>query len=174
MALIKKAYTNENRDLGEGHAQALREKFLEIYADSLAQNSPPFPGVPEVLSELKRAGARLSVCTNKPGDMARSLMQQLGLSPFFDRIVGGDDVPNNKPAAQHIFTAVGHRGNGPIIMVGDCSPDVYAARAAKVPIILMSYGYCPISVHTFGADAVLRNFRELPSALKFVLADRAA
>ncbi len=170
MALIKNAYEGENRELNESHAKTLQKQFLEIYADTIAQNSPPFPGVPEVLAELKRAGACLSVCTNKPGAMARSLMQQLGLSPFFDRIVGGDDVLNNKPAAQHIFTAVGHRGKTPIVMVGDGAPDAYAAKAAKASLIMMIYGYCPISVHTFGADAVLRNFRELPPALKSILA----
>ncbi len=170
MALIKKAYAGENRDLDDSHALQLQKTFLKLYADSLSQCSMPYPGVPEVLAELKRKGARLSVCTNKPGGMARPLLNQLGLSEFFDRIVGGDDVPNNKPAAQHIFAAVGHRGIAPIVMVGDGAPDVYAARAAKIPIVLMSYGYSPISMHTFGADAVLRNFRELPPALKSICA----
>jgi len=169
MALIKKAYKTANVGLPDEHALRLQKTFLEIYADTLAQNSPPYSGVPEVLAELKRAGSRLSVCTNKPGAMARSLLKQLGLTQFFDRIVGGDDVPHNKPAAQHIFASVGHRGNRPIVMVGDGAPDANAAKAAKVPIILMSYGYSPLPIHTFGADAVLRSFRELPPALKSIL-----
>ena len=170
LALIKSAYAGENRSLDEGYAKTLQKRFLALYADSLSQCSKPYAGVPDVLAELKRAGARLSICTNKPGAMARSFMRQLGLSPFFDRIVGGDDVPNNKPAAQHIFASVGHRGNAPIVMVGDGAPDAYAAKAANVPLILMSYGYSPVSMHTFGADAVLRSFRELPPALKSILA----
>ena len=101
--------------------------------------------------------------------MARSLLEQLNISSFFDKIVGSGDIPSCKPAAQHIFAATGHRGTRPIVMVGDGAPDVYAARAAKVPVIIMDYGYCPVSVHSFGADAVLRSFRELPPALKFVL-----
>lgn len=169
MALIKKAYANAGEDLSESHALKLQKTFLELYAGSLSQCSKPYDGVPEVLAVLKRAGARLSVCTNKPGAMARPLLEQLRLAPFFDRIIGGGDVKACKPSPQHIFTAVGHRGTAPIIMVGDGAPDVYAAKAAKVPIILMSYGYSPISVHTFGADAVLRNFRDLHPALKNIL-----
>lgn len=170
MAMIKQAYRDANVALSEPKAINIQREFLNLYAEDLSQVSTAYPGVVEVLSQLKRAGARLSVCTNKPGAMARPLLQQLGLSQFFERIVGsGDDVPT-KPAAEHIFAAVGHRGgehrgSSKIVMVGDGAPDVFAARAAKVPVILMSYGYSPISVHTFGADAVLRNFRELPSAL---------
>jgi len=169
MALIKKAYENVGTDLPEDRALNLQQTFLDLYADSLSQCSKPYDGVPEVLVALKRAGARLSVCTNKPGAMARPLLKQLELAPFFDRIIGRGDVDACKPSPQHIFKAVGHRGTSPIIMVGDGAPDIYAAKAAKVPVILMSYGYSPVSVHTFGADAVLRNFRDLLPALKDVL-----
>ncbi|MBL4854949.1 MAG: HAD-IA family hydrolase [Robiginitomaculum sp.] len=170
MAMIRQAYDNAGRDLAEDHAKSVQQKFLNLYAQDLTQVSTAYPGVPEVLAQLKRAGARLSVCTNKPGAMARPLLEQLGLSHFFDRIIGSEDTAAHKPSPEHIFTAVGHRGSGQIIMIGDGAPDVYAARAAKVPVVLMSYGYSPISVHTFGADAILRSFRDLPSALKGILA----
>ena len=171
MAMIKQAYANAGKDLDEDHANKLREWFLQVYADDLTQVSRAYPGVPETLAYLKRCGARLSVCTNKPGVMARPLLDQLDLSKYFDRVVGSGDTPATKPAAEHIFQAVGHRGanhrgSARIVMIGDGAPDVYAAKAAKVPSVLMTYGYSPVSVHTFGADAVLRNFRDLPSALK--------
>lgn len=166
MALIRQAYTDAHVPLSAPNAVNIQRRFLDVYAQGLSQKSRAYPGVPEVLAELKRAGARLSVCTNKPGDMARPLLEQLGLAQYFERIVGSGDAVATKPAAEHIFAAVGHRGSRSIIMVGDGAPDVCAARAAKIPVILMAYGYSPISVHTFGADAVLRNFRELPSALK--------
>lgn len=174
MAMIKQAYRDADVLLGDTKAVHIQREFLDLYAADLSQVSTAYPGVVEVLAQLKRAGARLSVCTNKPGAMARPLLEQLGLSQYFDKIVGSDDNIPTKPAAEHIFAAVGHRGgsrgSGKIVMVGDGAPDVFAARAAKVPIVLMSYGYSPISVHTFGADAVLRSFRELPSALKKLFA----
>ena len=169
MAMIKQAYRDADIALNDSHALDVQKEFLDLYAKGLSQVSLAYPGVPEVLAQLKRAGARLSVCTNKPGVMARPLLEQLGLAHFFDRIIGSGDTPATKPSAEHIFTAVGHRGSSSIVMIGDGAPDVFAARAAKVPVILMAYGYSPISVHTFGADAVLRNFRELPSALKELL-----
>ncbi len=169
MAMIRQAYDGAGKTLNENHAKAIQRDFLDLYAEDLAQVSRAYPGVIEVLTKLKRGGAKLSVCTNKPGIMARPLLEQLGMAGFFDRITGSGDTPATKPSPEHIFTAVGHRGSGSIVMVGDGAPDVFAARAAKVPVVLMSYGYSPISVHTFGADAVLRSFRDLPSALKTIL-----
>ncbi len=170
MAMIRQAYADAHVPLSDPNAVNIQRKFLDLYAQGLSQVSLAYPGVAEILAELKRAGARLSVCTNKPGDMARPLLSQIGLAQYFDKIVGSGDSVATKPAAEHIFAAVGHRGANRIVMVGDGAPDVYAARAAKVPVILMAYGYSPISVHTFGADAVLRSFRELPSALKGIWA----
>jgi phosphoglycolate phosphatase len=165
LALIKNAYMHAGKPLTEARGKELQSLFLNLYADDIARLSKPYPGVPEVLSKLKRGGARLSVCTNKPGVMARPLLKELDLSRFFDRIVGAGDIRFHKPAAQHIFAAVGHRGDKPIVMVGDGAPDALAAKAAKVPVILMNYGYSPKPVYSFGADCVLRSFRDLPSAL---------
>ncbi|PHR60390.1 MAG: phosphoglycolate phosphatase [Robiginitomaculum sp.] len=172
MALIKKAYETANILLDDDKAEILQKKFFQLYTDDISSLSTPYFGVEEVLAQLKRKGAKLSVCTNKPGDMARSLLEQLDLAKFFDRIIGFDDTKSPKPAAQHIFDAIGHRAATPTIMIGDGAPDVYAAKAAKIPIILMSYGYSPVSVHTFGADRVLRSFRELPSALNEIMENR--
>lgn len=169
LALIRNAYGYADRELDESHAKELQVLFLNLYADDICRLSLPYPGVFEVLSHLKRSGAKLSVCTNKPGVMARPLLEKLDLAKFFDRIVGSGDIPFNKPSARHIYAAVGHRGNKPIVMVGDGAPDALAAKAAKVPSVLMNYGYSPRSVYSLGADKVLRSFRDLPSALNELL-----
>ena len=169
MAMIKQAYRDAHVPLSDLNAVNIQRRFLDLYAEDLSQVSTIYPGVETVLAQLKRSGVRLSVCTNKPGDMARPLLQQLGLAQYFDKIIGSGDSVATKPSAEHIFAAVGHRNSSSIVMIGDGAPDVFAARAAKVPVILMAYGYSPVSVHTFGADAVLRSFRELPFALKNVL-----
>ena len=63
--------------------------------------------------------------------------------------------------------AAGHRGHArKIVMIGDSQPDVLAAKNAKAPVIVMSYGYTTIPAEKLGADRVLRSFRDVPSALK--------
>lgn len=166
-ALIKGAFARANHEVSQEREDELQKLFLKLYADDICDLSRPFPGVVDTLKVLKNNGAELSICTNKPGYLARPLIDALGLTSLFVRIIGSDDLERNKPFADHIYASAGHRGEKRhIIMVGDSRPDVLAARNAKVPSIVMSYGYSTIPVIKLGADCILRNFREIPSALK--------
>jgi len=164
--LITEAFKRADHDISQTRIDELQKLFLKLYADDIAQLSRPFPGVIDTLVSLKQAGADLTVCTNKPGYLARPLIEELGMNALFTRVVGSDDVKFKKPSAMHIYTAVGHRGRKPIVMVGDSLPDVLAARTAKAQSIVMTYGYSRIPATKLGADRVLRNFRNVPSALK--------
>jgi len=164
--LIEDAFLRANRRVSPERVNVLQKEFLELYAKTSAQLSRPFDGVLDTLSLLKRQGADLSVCTNKPGYLARPLLQNLGMTSLFTRIVGGDDLPRNKPHADHIFASAGHRMNKRIVMVGDGAPDSLAAKAAHVPCVLMAYGYSTVPFEHLGADVILRRFRDLPSALR--------
>lgn len=162
-ALINGALEREGKKLTEARIDELQQLFLKLYADDICRLSTPFPGVVDTLKALKNKGAELSVCTNKPGYLARPLIEKLGLSNLFVRTVGGDDLVRNKPYADHIWKAAGHRGQRrKIVMVGDSRPDILSARNAKVPSILMAYGYSTIPVVKLGADRILRNFRDIP------------
>ena len=166
-ALITGALSRAGRELPEARIDELQQLFLKLYAEDICRLSKPFPGVVDTLKAMKQQGAELSVCTNKPGYLARPLIETLGLSGLFVRTVGGDDLTRNKPYADHIWKAAGHRGQSrKIVMVGDSRPDILSARNAKVPSIVMTYGYSTIPVIKLGADRILRNFREIPSALK--------
>lgn len=165
-ALLRYAYGQADMTADEAQLDSRQAEFLERYAYDIAQLSVPFPGVTETLGKLKRAGIRLSVCTNKPGYLARPLMEKLGMTRFFDRIVGSDDIERNKPHSDHIFASVGHKERGKIIMVGDGAPDSQSARHGKVPCVLMAYGYSTQDFYALRADRVLRRFRDLPAALQ--------
>lgn len=165
-ALINGALERANKTLDEARIDELQHLFLKLYADDICRLSTPFPGVVDTLKALKQRGAELSICTNKPGYLARPLIEALGLTDLFIRTVGSDDLERNKPHPEHIWKAAGHRGQSRnIIMVGDSRPDVLAARNAKVPCIVMAYGYSTIPVIKLGGDRVLRNFREIAGAV---------
>jgi phosphoglycolate phosphatase len=164
--LIEDAFSRANHEVSEDRISDLQELFLKLYAEDIAQLSRPFDGVLQTLRQLKREGADLSVCTNKPGYLARPLLDALDMTPLFSRIIGGDDVARNKPHADHIFAAAGHRRARNIVMVGDGAPDSFAAKAASVPCILMAYGYSTTPFEHLGADVILRTFRDIPSALE--------
>ena len=170
--LIIEACSRADHPISAARVDELWHVFLKLYEDDIAQLSMPFSGVPETLRQLKSAGAKLSVCTNKPGFLARKLLESLSMTGYFEKIVGSGDGFPTKPSAEHIFAATGHRDKRKIVMIGDSAPDVLAASAAGVPSILMRYGYAGTPADRLRADIVLRRFRELPGAL-FSLGMRA-
>ena len=57
-------------------------------------------------------------------------------------------------------------------MFGDSATDVATARAANIPVILVSYGYTPEPARTLGGDAVVDDFAEIPAAARKLARDR--
>jgi phosphoglycolate phosphatase len=51
-------------------------------------------------------------------------------------------------------------------MIGDSATDLATGRAAKAPVILLSYGYTPEPAATLGADAVTDDFAQIPALVR--------
>jgi phosphoglycolate phosphatase len=118
-------------------------KFLAYYEANIARESWPFPGVVVVLERLAAEGATLAVCTNKQERPSRLLLQELDLEDYFSAISGRDTFPVSKPNPSHLIGTIALAGGDPsnAIMIGDSDVDVMTAKAAHVPIILVSFGY---------------------------------
>lgn len=164
--MIEAAFASAGHNASQSRIDALRELFLELYADDIAQLSRPFSGVIETLKHWQNCGVNLTVCTNKPGYLARPLLRALKMDIYFNDIIGGDEAPKSKPDARHIWAAAGHRDYRRIVMIGDAYPDIGAAQNARVPSILMTYGYTPVNPLRLKADMILSNFRHIPAALE--------
>ena len=149
----------------ESEIDELQTQFLDRYAKSIADLSKPFAGVEDTLQDLTRFGAELSVCTNKPGWLARPLLKILKLDQHFIRIIGGDEASRKKPAPDHIFEAAGHCHANRIIMIGDSWPDMRAGHNAGVHTILMTYGYTPTPQIRLRAGTRLSQFRDIVPTL---------
>ena len=149
----------------EAEVDKMQAEFLDRYANSIDALSTPFPGVEQTLKDLISLGADLSICTNKPGWLARPLLRKLDLDSYFTRIVGGDEPSQKKPSPEHIFESAGHRDSTRIIMVGDSWPDMRAALNANVHAILMTYGYSPVSQIRLRAGTRLSRFRDIVPTL---------
>jgi phosphoglycolate phosphatase len=163
-ALLERAYAGQGRRLAPQDSAALVARFIEIYQADIAAHSRVFPGVEATLARLQRAGATLSVCTNKPSVLSDLLIAEFRLTDYFARIIGPDRTTAKKPAADHVHTALG-TGHLRAAMVGDSAPDVDAARAAGVPSIVLSYGYSEQPAGSLGADRLLHDFSDIPETL---------
>ena len=86
--------------------------------------------VPAVFDGLAERGIPSAVVTNTPGALARELVARTGVVP--DAVVGGDEVPQAKPAPDMVLRACALLGVAPVraLVVGDSRFDREAARAA--------------------------------------------
>ena len=91
--LLEKGLHAQGQALEEKRLDGLLVRFIDHYSQHSSDLSRPFPGVVEALTSLKVAGARLSVCTNKLTGLSVPILDSLGLSPFFDSVIGADLAP---------------------------------------------------------------------------------
>jgi len=152
--------------------ERLVDEFIVHYRGHIAAESRPFPGVVETLNGFAREGARMAVLTNKPQELTDLLLPALDLARYFRAIHGGGRLGAVKPDARvfhQVVAELGGRGRG-AVMIGDSRTDVATARAAEVPVILVSYGYTPEPAETLGADRVTADFAAIPRLVKELLA----
>lgn len=170
--LLTRGFEASGQSLSPERADILFAEFIEHYTAHIADASFVFPGVEDALDQLADAGARLAVCTNKRTDLAVPLLQALGLAKRFAAIVGPDLAPAAKPDRRHLLTTVALAGGDPAraIMVGDSGTDADTARAAGVPLILVTFGYTEIPAADLGADVLINHFDQIPEACAQILA----
>jgi phosphoglycolate phosphatase len=102
-----------------------------------------FDRVPEALAALRAAGLRLACVTNKPREFTLPLLERVGLAPWFEVVVAGDDVREKKPHPALLLAACELLALSPaqVTMIGDSINDALAARAAGCPVLLVETGY---------------------------------
>jgi phosphoglycolate phosphatase len=166
-ALFERAFGETGTPVSPEQLAEYTAEFLEHYRANIARNSRPFPNVPETLKRLADAGAKLGVCTNKPQELTDLLLAQLDLARHFGAVYGGGKAGRSKPDPRHVLELVDALNGTPerTVMVGDSTVDVTAARAAQIPVIVMSYGYTQVAARELGADAVADDFSALPELI---------
>jgi phosphoglycolate phosphatase len=89
------------------------------------------------------------------------------MSGYFAAVAGGDAFPVRKPDPGHVLGVLERLRVRPAdaVMVGDNEHDAAAARAAGLPIVLVSYGYARASLAEISPDVAIDRFADLPAAL---------
>ena len=111
----------------------------------------------ELIDELGGKGIKLAICTNKPASITEDVLAKLDLRRQFQAVIGATEALAKKPDPAMLIASLDMLGV-PVdraVMIGDSIADVGAARAAGVPVVLLSHGYTRVPVHELGADAVI-------------------
>jgi phosphoglycolate phosphatase len=171
--MIERALAKQGRAANE--IDRLYKDFITHYAAHIADRSRPFPKLEVTLEGLTAAGHRLAVCTNKLEWLSVRLLQTLKLTQYFAAICGQDTFGVQKPDPEAFRRTVLRAGGKPsrAIMVGDSKTDICTARAAKVPVVAVDFGYTEVPIKTLDPDRIISSFAELQTAVGEITAERA-
>ncbi len=159
--LVERALVAAGGDLTQ--TSALVARFLKIYEANAAVLTRSYPGVVETLQTLRQRRFRLAVVTNKPVIATEKILRALSLTDFFTVVIGGDSLPQRKPDPAPLLEA-GRQLSVDVdrlLMVGDNSHDIEAARAAGIRCVAVSYGYHHRPPSEFHADHLIDRFGDL-------------
>ena len=121
----------------------MSKEFVDYYGKNIISESTLISGVKEFLKWCKEQNISMAVCTNKQEHLSNVLLKKIGIYDFFEYIAGSDTFDYCKPDPRHL-TSVVEILDGDIkktVMIGDSETDANAAKAAKIPIILLENGY---------------------------------
>ena len=128
-------------------AEALLPKalpeFAHYYNEHCCVDSYLYPEVLSVLKQLKEAGKCLAIATQKNEATAQKMIEQLGISDYFDCIVGPESVKNRKPHPESVIRILENTSTPAdrAIFIGDMPTDIQAGNAAGVYSCGVLYGY---------------------------------
>ncbi len=135
------------------------DEAIKVYNDEYAKcyndKTAPFPGVAELLSELKSRGVRLGVLSNKQDEFVKLIIEKL-FPGIFDSVNGHLLYPE-KPSPESSLAAAREMGVEPCdcAFVGDSDVDMKTGVNAGMIPVGVTWGYRSAEVLTAaGARAV--------------------
>jgi pyrophosphatase PpaX len=145
-----------------------RKDYYSFYRDN-HHMADLYPGIIEILKYLKEKNVLLSIYTGKGKEAAEITLKTLNVFDYFDLIITGDDVEEHKPSAEGIikFVEKFNLSKESVLMIGDSTGDIKAARSANVKIASVVWdSYAKAEVLKLKSDFVFETVEELNGFLK--------
>ena len=153
--LIERALPEEHRN--EATVLRLREHFVPFYDQHNCDLTRPYDGIPELLQTLKAAGHTLAVASNKyqaatekivahffPNTFDVVLGERAGIPRKPDPQIVWDicSALSNKIDGSELSGVVQHGSALSCLYVGDSLVDAATAKAANLPFVACTWGFC--------------------------------
>jgi 2-phosphoglycolate phosphatase len=131
------------KSLGKNHRYFLTQAlaiFKDYYRRHSTDNSRLYPGVEETLKYYKQM--RKIIVTNRDREFAEITLKTLGISGYFETIIGGDDLGCLKPSSCPLNRGLRQLkvNKNRAIMVGDMAVDIQAGKTAGISTCAVTYG----------------------------------
>lgn len=120
-----------------------RDYQKDIFLDRIAL----FPGMKELILELKKQGYKLGVATSRRGESTIEALEKFGLIECFDVIVSCDDTQKHKPDPETVLIALERLGSKAeeTVMIGDSIYDIMCGSNAGTHTVLVNWAVATCS-----------------------------
>ena len=144
------------------------ERYREYFSRQGIFENELYPGIKELLEDLKRHGVRILLASSKPELYARKILEHFQLLPFFDFVAAAtmDDTRSKKTDV--VRYALESCGISPdrAVMIGDRHHDIEGAKDNALESIGVLWGYgSREELSTAGATRLAESVPQLASLL---------
>ncbi len=136
--------------------------YKDNYSKHLFDTTKPYPGARETLAGLQNL--KKVVISNKHYEYVLKMLQYFQLDSFFEIIMGGNSLENQKPHPEPIYYVLNKLQSNiqEMIIVGDTDKDIKAGQAAGIKTCAALYGMRPEKeLLALEPDYLIREFGEL-------------
>lgn len=142
-------------------------KLLEEYVLTFADNAVLFPGVNEVLQELKGQRKMIGMITNGRTQLQSSVIKASGLEPYFDAVLISESEGVKKPEPeifQSCLSRLGLPASSCVFIGDDPQSDILGAHKAGMKTVWKRSAFFA-GAGEVNADAAFDHFEDLPAIL---------
>lgn len=146
-------------------------KMKENYAKNSLNKTKPYPGIMEMLSDLKNKNIKIGIVSNKPDSDVKKLASVF-FADFIEpsAAVGEKEAEGvrRKPAPDSVFEVLKNLSvkTENAFYVGDSDVDIATARNANIPCVSVSWGFRSFDfLKEHGAKITISNPQEILSLL---------
>lgn len=120
----------------------LLPEFKAYYDLHKEDNTAPYAGVKEAVAEIKKAGVKCAIVSNK-FDAAVQELKNVTFSGLVDFACGEREGVKPKPAPDGVFLAMNELGADPAetVYVGDSEVDLATANNSGLKCVAVSWGF---------------------------------
>jgi phosphoglycolate phosphatase len=148
----------------ESQLSTLERAFRSSYDTEGWRKTTLYKNAAYVLSELKQAGIKLFLATNKPSFATARILEELGVHNFFAEVLCRDsETPAFASKVQMLRALLGRHKLDPAqcIYVGDTYEDYLAGSEAGIPVAIVHHAGNGQSVPACQPNLVLTDLAEL-------------
>ena len=142
--------------------------YREHYSVTGLFENEVYPGICELLADLKAAGHPLYVATSKPHVFANPILERFGLASYFDAVFGAELDGTHGHKGDLLAYALAQTGADPkdSIMLGDRKHDIIGGKANGMKTISVLWGYGSVAeFEAAGTDRIVASIDELRAEL---------